>query len=172
MLTIFLDMRTEIFGFTNDAVVEKLVEMCQKLMFHDSIPDFFSFSYYGKHGMHDGWEVYHHTVLSLLLNMQFEHRRYDATREYARIGIPDASWRITDINSKYVVCPTYPATLVVPASVPDEQLKAVFNFRSRGRIPAITWRHPRNNAVLARCSQPLVGMLPWCFLCLGFCDLF
>lgn len=63
MLTIFLDMRTEIFGFTNDAVVEKLVEMCQKLMFHDSIPDFFSFSYYGKHGMHDGWEVYHHTVL-------------------------------------------------------------------------------------------------------------
>jgi hypothetical protein len=38
-------MRTEIFGFTNDAVVDKVVEMCQKLMFHDNIPDFFAFAY-------------------------------------------------------------------------------------------------------------------------------
>eukprot|EP00026_Physarum_polycephalum_P009588 Phypoly_transcript_09716.p1 GENE.Phypoly_transcript_09716~~Phypoly_transcript_09716.p1 ORF type:complete len:414 (+),score=31.41 Phypoly_transcript_09716:102-1244(+) len=134
------DMRTEIFGFTNDAVVDKVVEMSHKLMFHDNIPDFFAFAYNARYPKQNGWEV------------------YDALKEYSRIGIPDSSWRITDINSKYSVCPTYPAHLVVPTSVTDEQLKSVFAFRSRGRIPAITWRHPRTNAVLARCSQPLVGL--------------
>ena len=41
-------MRTEIFGFTNDAVVDKVVEMCQKLMFHDNIPDLFAFAFNGR----------------------------------------------------------------------------------------------------------------------------
>lgn len=45
----FVDMRTEIFGFTNDAIVDKIIEMCQKLMFHDNIPDLFAFSYLGRY---------------------------------------------------------------------------------------------------------------------------
>jgi hypothetical protein len=31
-------------------------------------------------------------------------------------------------------------------------------FRSRRRVPALTWRDQRTGAVLARCSQPLVGV--------------
>jgi hypothetical protein len=48
MLNSVIDMRTEVFGFTNDAVVDKVLEMCHKLMFHDNIPDFFAFSYCGR----------------------------------------------------------------------------------------------------------------------------
>src|SRR5689334_20622333 len=34
----------------------------------------------------------------------------------------------------------------------------VASFRSKGRIPACIWKHPRNDATLSRSSQPLVGM--------------
>ncbi len=30
-------------------------------------------------------------------------------------------------------------------------------YRSRNRIPVLTWRHPKNEAVLLRCAQPLSG---------------
>lgn len=50
-------------------------------------------------------------------------------------GIPNESWRITKINERYELCDTYPALLVVPANIPDEELKRVASFRSRGRIP-------------------------------------
>lgn len=67
LLLTFADMRTEIFGFTNDAVVDKIIEMCQKLMFHDNIPDLFAFSYFGRHGKQEGWEVYPISQLLFLL---------------------------------------------------------------------------------------------------------
>ncbi|NP_001427580.1 phosphatidylinositol-3,5-bisphosphate 3-phosphatase MTMR2 isoform 7 [Homo sapiens] len=61
---------------------------------------------------------------------------YDPLLEYRRQGIPNESWRITKINERYELCDTYPALLVVPANIPDEELKRVASFRSRGRIPA------------------------------------
>ncbi|XP_031789692.1 myotubularin-related protein 2 [Piliocolobus tephrosceles] len=60
---------------------------------------------------------------------------YDPLLEYRRQGIPNESWRITKINERYELCDTYPALLVVPANIPDEELKRVGSFRSRGRIP-------------------------------------
>lgn len=50
-------------------------------------------------------------------------------------GIPNESWRVTKINEQYELCDTYPALLVVPTSISDEELKRVATFRSRGRIP-------------------------------------
>lgn len=37
-------------------------------------------------------------------------------------------------------------------------LRAVFEFRSKGRIPVMTWQHPFNGTSLSRCSQPLSGI--------------
>jgi hypothetical protein len=31
-------------------------------------------------------------------------------------------------------------------------------FRSKGRVPAVSWQHPLTQAVLVRCSQPKVGI--------------
>lgn len=50
-------------------------------------------------------------------------------------GLPNESWRITKVNNQYELCDTYPATLVVPATIPDEELKRVAAFRAKGRIP-------------------------------------
>jgi hypothetical protein len=34
----------------------------------------------------------------------------------------------------------------------------VFEFRSKGRIPVMTWQHPFNGTSISRCSQPLSGI--------------
>ncbi|RLN98151.1 hypothetical protein BBJ28_00002451 [Nothophytophthora sp. Chile5] len=89
---------------------------------------------------------------------------YDAQAEFTRLGFkaPKTSaqmcgFRLTNANSNYKMCPTYPSAFVVPASVSDGELRKISFFRARGRVPAVTYRH-KNEAVVARCSQPLVGL--------------
>lgn len=45
----------------------------------------------------------------------------------------------------------------MPKSISDNVLKYASNFRSRARIPALTYLHPINNCTITRSSQPLVG---------------
>ncbi|KAG7484338.1 hypothetical protein MATL_G00048570 [Megalops atlanticus] len=83
---------------------------------------------------------------------------YDTLSEYKRQGLPNESWRITKVNDQYELCDTYPATLVVPVNIPDEELKKVAAFRAKGRIPVLSWIHPESQATVTRCSQPMVGV--------------
>ncbi|XP_018604264.1 phosphatidylinositol-3,5-bisphosphate 3-phosphatase MTMR2 isoform X2 [Scleropages formosus] len=83
---------------------------------------------------------------------------YDSLSEYKRQGVPNESWRITKLNEHYELCDTYPAILVVPVTVPDEELKKVATFRAKGRIPVLSWIHPESQATVTRCSQPMVGV--------------
>ncbi|XP_006000709.1 myotubularin-related protein 2 [Latimeria chalumnae] len=83
---------------------------------------------------------------------------YDPISEYKRQGLPNESWRITKINERYELCDTYPAILVVPANILDEELKKIAAFRSRSRIPVLSWIHPESQATITRCSQPMVGV--------------
>ena len=48
--------------------------------------------------------------------------------------------------------------LCVPNSMSDAQLRGAVQYRSRGRIPALSWRHPMNGAPLCRASQPMSGL--------------
>ncbi|KIW06230.1 uncharacterized protein PV09_02706 [Verruconis gallopava] len=87
---------------------------------------------------------------------------YDARKEFARQGIgpknTDKGWRITEINKDYTYSPTYPAVLVVPSSISDNVLNYAKTYRSRARIPVLTYLHPINNASITRSSQPMVGV--------------
>jgi hypothetical protein len=51
--------------------------------------------------------------------------------------------------------------VIVPRCINDEQLKKVACFRSSKRFPAVVWRSKKTGAVLARSSQPNVGLLAW-----------
>jgi myotubularin-related protein 6/7/8 len=53
--------------------------------------------------------------------------------------------------------PTYPAVLVVPSAISDSVLKYGAKYRSRARIPALTYLHPVNNCSITRSSQPMRG---------------
>jgi len=83
---------------------------------------------------------------------------YDPIHEYKRQGIPNESWRVSRINEQFSLCDTYPNMLVVPSAATDEDLGYVASFRSRGRIPVLSWIHPESHATITRSSQPLVGM--------------
>ncbi|OAL35706.1 hypothetical protein AYO20_05087 [Fonsecaea nubica] len=87
---------------------------------------------------------------------------YDPMREWRRMGLGDESrktnWRISTINKDYSFSPTYPAVLAVPATISDNTLNYAGRYRSRARIPVLTYLHPVNDCTITRSSQPLVGV--------------
>lgn len=87
---------------------------------------------------------------------------YDTEAEYKRQHLvsEDGAWRQTALNHEYRICPSYPEKIIVPSSISDSVLKHASKFRSKQRIPAIVYRHRQgeNGNVIARCSQPLVGL--------------
>ncbi|EKD20199.1 protein phosphatase [Drepanopeziza brunnea f. sp. 'multigermtubi' MB_m1] len=87
---------------------------------------------------------------------------YDAKAEWKRQGISDKGvdrgWRISKINTDYVFSPTYPALLPVPSTISDNTLNYAGRYRSRVRIPVLTYLHPVNNCSISRSSQPLAGL--------------
>ncbi|XP_052823707.1 myotubularin-related protein 13 isoform X6 [Octopus bimaculoides] len=94
-------------------------------------------------------------------------------QDYVRLGIgslPNSGsrtrndqFRITDVNSNYSVCRSYPALLIVPHSVTDESIRKFSRCYRQSRFPIITWRHSRTKALLLRGSgfhsRSLMGML-------------
>jgi hypothetical protein len=65
---------------------------------------------------------------------------YNPDMEFARMGIPEG-WTWTDINRGHEVCKSYPERLIIPAKIPDEKLRKAANFRTKGRIPMLSWVH-------------------------------
>ena len=87
---------------------------------------------------------------------------YDAKAEWKRQGISDKGvdrgWRISKINTDYGFSPTYPALLPVPSTISDNTLNYAGKYRSRVRIPVLTYLHPVNNCSITRSSQPMAGL--------------
>lgn len=85
---------------------------------------------------------------------------YDAQEEFTRMGVGARSkaWRFTEINNDYSFAPTYPAKLVVPARIGDATLTYAGKYRSKARIPTLSYLHWSNFGSITRCSQPLVGI--------------
>ena len=48
-------------------------------------------------------------------------------------------FRVSAVNSNYHLCSTYPALLVVPRKMSDEELVQSANFRSGHRLPVLCW---------------------------------
>ncbi|KAH6668014.1 protein-tyrosine phosphatase-like protein [Halenospora varia] len=87
---------------------------------------------------------------------------YDPKAEWKRQGISDKGadrgWRISKINVDYGFSPTYPALLPVPSTISDNTLNYAGRYRSRVRIPVLTYLHPVNNCSITRSSQPMAGL--------------
>ncbi|XP_041520350.1 myotubularin-related protein 4 isoform X3 [Microtus oregoni] len=91
-----------------------------------------------------------------------EHIRCRQEAELARMGFDLQNvWRVSDINNNYKLCPSYPQKLLVPVWITDKELENVASFRSWKRIPVVVYRHLRNGAAIARCSQPEISWWGW-----------
>lgn len=81
--------------------------------------------------------------------------------EYRRMKVPNNEWQLTTMNKDYALCDTYPNMLFVPNAADKTVLLGSSRFRSKGRLPALTYLHP-NKASISRCSQPLSGFSARC----------
>ncbi|XP_071951261.1 phosphatidylinositol-3,5-bisphosphate 3-phosphatase MTMR6-like [Antedon mediterranea] len=86
----------------------------------------------------------------------------DMEMEYARMGIPNENWHRSGINDNYHICDTYPRQIYVPTSATTPVLVGSASFRSRGRLPVLSYLHRDNYATITRCSQPLAGFSARC----------
>ncbi|OAD74936.1 hypothetical protein PHYBLDRAFT_155147 [Phycomyces blakesleeanus NRRL 1555(-)] len=84
---------------------------------------------------------------------------YDTAREYSRMGVGEktGNWRISTLNRDYKYSPTYPRFLVVPTKITDATLNYAAKYRSKARIPVLSYLHWSNMATITRSSQPMVG---------------
>lgn len=84
-------------------------------------------------------------------------------RDWARCGLAHPPYRLAHANATYTLCRSYPAVIPVPESFGDDSLRRIARCYRQGRLPVITWRHPRTHAILARSAAPhhkgVIGML-------------
>eukprot|EP00971_Amphidinium_carterae_P226897 4500097-Amphidinium_carterae.1 len=91
---------------------------------------------------------------------------YDPAVEFARMGIetddfPNAKspWKVSSLNARYELCPTYPSQITLPRGLTAAELKSVASFRKRGRLPVMSWcgGPELQFASIWRCSQTTEG---------------
>ncbi|KAH3761832.1 hypothetical protein Pelo_6318 [Pelomyxa schiedti] len=83
---------------------------------------------------------------------------YDPEKEYQRMGVPGQSgWKLTQLNQDFHLCNTYPKLLAVPEEASEEIIRETAAFRSRGRLPVLSWRNA-TGVCICRSSQPCVGL--------------
>ena len=71
--------------------------------------------------------------------------------------MPNDNWGLCNLNEKYGLCATYPKRLFVPTKAPQSVIEGSARFRSKSRLPVLTYLH-KNGAAIIRCAQPLVGV--------------
>ncbi|XP_078370553.1 phosphatidylinositol-3,5-bisphosphate 3-phosphatase MTMR6-like isoform X2 [Oculina patagonica] len=87
---------------------------------------------------------------------------FDIQSEYARMGLPNNEWCCSSLNKDYQICDTYPSILYLPSSASTSLLIGSSRFRSRGRLPALSFYYKNTKAAICRCSQPLSGFNSRC----------
>ncbi|XP_023380788.1 myotubularin-related protein 8 isoform X3 [Pteropus vampyrus] len=131
------------------ATVEKLpiTSLGCPLILHSLPEDLYAFSYNPKSSKEmreNGWKL------------------IDPMSDFRRMGIPNRYWTITDANRNYEICSTYPPAVVVPKSVTLGTVVGSSKFRSKERMPVLSYLYKENNAAICRCSQPLSGFYTRC----------
>ena len=93
----------------------------------------------------DGWSI-------------FTDIRKDARRMGIKFEKSTCKFRLYD-NTKFQLCETYPAYLIVPATLSDEHIIACSKFRTKNRLPALSYYHKANGVSMWRSSQNMNGVL-------------
>jgi len=136
------NFRTATFMVNRDRDAQEIFSSLIHLSRPLSVSDLYCFQYRSKSELpqHTGWTF------------------FDLQAEFQRQGLPNRQWVSCSLNTNYSLCPTYPSQLLVPASASPALVQGSAKFRSKGRLPALTYYHSASGAALLRCSQPLSGL--------------
>lgn len=66
---------------------------------------------------------------------------YKLETEFKRMNVPNEQWTKTTLNENYELCDTYPNTIYVPSAATTAILLGSSRFRSKGRLPVLTYLH-------------------------------
>ncbi|XP_055249205.1 myotubularin-related protein 8 isoform X3 [Moschus berezovskii] len=141
------NFRVAHFVLESDAVCREVYISLLKLSQPELPEDLYAFSYnpkFSKDMRENGWKL------------------IDQTSDFGRMGIPNRYWTITDANRNYEICSTYPPEIVIPKSVTLGTVVGSSKFRSKERVPVLSYLYKENNAAICRCSQPLSGFYTRC----------
>lgn len=83
---------------------------------------------------------------------------FELEEEFKRQNIPADKFRSSQLNQHYQLCPTYPKTLYFPVTATDDMIKGAASFRSKARVPALTYYHATTGSAIFRSSQPSPGL--------------
>lgn len=61
-------------------------------------------------------------------------------------------------NKSYYICDTYPEIFIIPKAFGEEELLESRNFRTKNRVPVLTWFNRNSEGSLWRCSQTRGGI--------------
>ena len=75
--------------------------------------------------------------------------RLDWLEEFARQGVSN-EWSLSDFNADYKACDTYPEKLWFPSTATQQVLAGSCKFRSRSRLPALTYFYKATSAAICR----------------------
>lgn len=84
-----------------------------------------------------------------MLSAEFNWSRLDWEKEFERQDISD-SWKESNFNTGYVYCDTYPERLWIPKPATSQLLIGSCRFRSRARLPVLTYFYKHNGASICR----------------------
>eukprot|EP01114_Cavostelium_apophysatum_P012410 TRINITY_DN2770_c0_g1_i5.p1 TRINITY_DN2770_c0_g1~~TRINITY_DN2770_c0_g1_i5.p1 ORF type:complete len:1148 (-),score=226.16 TRINITY_DN2770_c0_g1_i5:60-3503(-) len=160
------DFRAMRFTFEDSKEFERCHSYLTKWQDLGSVEETFAFSFkMPVSSSLDGWKNYS-----------------DHSSDFERMGIYQSGnhnspnslsncWRITNINSSYLLCDSYPQKICVPVGISGEELLSAAKFRQRGRIPVLVWTRPSDknpgtkgktdpgseSPSIVRSSQPRTG---------------
>ncbi|XP_066935132.1 myotubularin-related protein 6-like [Clytia hemisphaerica] len=131
------------FVITRDRECTDVFDTIQKLSSPTKTDELYAFVYNPKHielTQEAGWTL------------------YDPIAEYDRMEVPKSLWTRSKLNENYKLCETYPNTLYFPSSVSAPLIKECAQFRSKSRLPALSYYNKKAQTALCRCAQPMAGL--------------
>ena len=133
------------FDSLEDANVAKnIIKRFETFAFPDNESLFFAFFHKPQFPptIKNGWEI------------------YNPLTEYKRMGVDFSSnecpFKLFKGNINWAMTATYPEFLVVPKIIPDEIVIECSKFRTKERIPVLTYYYHPTGASIWRSSQPKV----------------
>ena len=93
---------------------------------------------------------------------------YIPDKEYERQGLigldvktsnePDKLFRRTLLNDKFGLCESYPKYLITSTRIRDDELRNASTYRTKQRLPMLSYYYSKNKATIWRSSQAKTGL--------------
>ena len=93
---------------------------------------------------------------------------YIPEKEYERQGLvnldvktsnePDKLFRRTLLNDKFGLCESYPKYLITSTRIRDDELRNASTYRTKQRLPMLSYYYSKNKATIWRSSQAKTGL--------------